>query len=150
MSLLDDVSIVVTPNGYKAGELYAVVPVPTEGTDVVTNGDFATDSDWTKQSSWTISSNAAHYDFISNANYLRQTLLSGGFVIGKRYKIDFEITSGSAYMSISSNGGTLVSTDTYEVGIHSLEVTPTANGSDLLIYGRNTSGTSFSIDNISV
>ena len=26
MSLLDDVSIVVTPNGYKAGELYAVVP----------------------------------------------------------------------------------------------------------------------------
>jgi len=30
MSLLDDVSIVVTPNGYKAGELYAVVPVPTE------------------------------------------------------------------------------------------------------------------------
>ena len=25
MSLLDDVSIVVTPNGYKAGELYAVV-----------------------------------------------------------------------------------------------------------------------------
>ena len=28
MSLLDDVSIVVTPNGYKAGELYAVIPVP--------------------------------------------------------------------------------------------------------------------------
>ncbi len=47
MSLLDDVSIVVTPNGYKAGELYAVVPVPTEGAELVTNGDFATDSDWT-------------------------------------------------------------------------------------------------------
>ena len=40
MSLLDDVSIVVTPNGYKAGELYAVVPVPTEGAEEVTNGDF--------------------------------------------------------------------------------------------------------------
>ena len=40
MSLLDDVSIVVTPNGYKAGELYAVVPVPTEGADVIINGDF--------------------------------------------------------------------------------------------------------------
>ena len=26
MSLLDDVSIVVTPNGYKAGDLYAVKP----------------------------------------------------------------------------------------------------------------------------
>ena len=35
MSLLDDVSIVVTPNGYKAGELYAVVPVPTEGAEEV-------------------------------------------------------------------------------------------------------------------
>ena len=46
MSLLDDVSIVVTPNGYKAGELYAVVPVPTEGAEEVVNGDFATDSDW--------------------------------------------------------------------------------------------------------
>ena len=31
MSLLDDVSIVVTPNGYKAGELYAVVPAATWG-----------------------------------------------------------------------------------------------------------------------
>ena len=35
MSLLDDVSIVVTPNGYKAGELYAVIPVPTEGAELV-------------------------------------------------------------------------------------------------------------------
>jgi len=26
MSLLDDVSIVVTPNGYKAGTLYGVIP----------------------------------------------------------------------------------------------------------------------------
>ena len=44
MSLLDDVSIVVTPNGYKAGELYAVIPVPTEGAEEVTNGSF-TNSD---------------------------------------------------------------------------------------------------------
>ena len=43
MSLLDDVSIVVTPNGYKAGELYAVIPVPTEGAELVVNGDFATE-----------------------------------------------------------------------------------------------------------
>ena len=45
--LLDDVSIVVTPNGYKAGTLYGVIPVPTEGAEEVVNGDFATDSDWT-------------------------------------------------------------------------------------------------------
>ena len=49
MSLLDDVSIVVTPNGYKAGELYAVVPVPTEGAEEVTNGDFdGNTTGWTK------------------------------------------------------------------------------------------------------
>ena len=59
MSLLDDVSIVVTPNGYKAGELYAVVPVPTEGAEEITNGDFATDSDWTKGTGWTISGGKA-------------------------------------------------------------------------------------------
>ena len=47
MSLLDDVSIVVTPNGYKVGELYAVIPVPSEGAEEVVNGDFATETVWT-------------------------------------------------------------------------------------------------------
>ena len=62
MSLLDDVSIVVTPNGYKAGELYAVIPVPTEGAEEIINGDFATDSDWTKGTGWTISGGSANCD----------------------------------------------------------------------------------------
>jgi hypothetical protein len=150
MSLLDDVSIVVTPNGYKAGELYAVVPVPTEGAELVTNGDFATDSDWTKQTGWTISGGTANYDFLSDAKYIRQTLLSGGFVVGKTYKINFEVTSGSAYMYFNSNGGSLISIATYEIGSYSIEVSPANNGSDILIYGRNTSGTAFSIDNVSV
>ena len=64
MSLLDDVSIVVTPNGYKAGELYAVIPVPTEGAEEVTNGTFTgitqaestIGTEWTTQVGWTISS----------------------------------------------------------------------------------------------
>ena len=150
MSLLDDVSIVVTPNGYKAGELYAVIPVPTEGAEQVTNGDFATDSYWTKQTGWTISGGTANYDFLSDAKYIRQTLLSGGFVVGKTYKINFEVTSGSAYMYFNSNGGSLISIATYEIGSYSIEVSPANNGSDILIYGRNTSGTAFSIDNVSV
>ena len=150
MSLLDDVSIVVTPNGYKAGELYAVVPEPTEGAELVTNGEFATDTDWTKQTGWTISGGTANYDFLSDAKYIRQTLLSGGFVVGKTYKINFEVTSGSAYMYFNSNGGSLISIATYEIGSYSIEVSPANNGSDILIYGRNTSGTAFSIDNVSV
>jgi len=43
MSLLDDVSIVVTPNGYKAGELYAVIPEPNDTADMdVTRATAAT------------------------------------------------------------------------------------------------------------
>ena len=68
MSLLDDVSIVVTPNGYKAGELYAVIPAPVEGAELVTNGDFATDSDWTKGTGWSISGGKAIYTGTANAS----------------------------------------------------------------------------------
>jgi len=121
-----------------------------EGSELITNGDFATDSDWTKQTSWSISGGSANYDFLSDAKYIRQTLLNGGFVSGKTYKINFEITSGTAYMNINSNGGGLVSLNTYSVGSYSLYTTASVNGSDLLIYGRNTSGTAFSIDNVSV
>jgi hypothetical protein len=42
--LLDDVSIVVTPNGYKAGTLYGVLPTYTEGSEEVTYPNF-TNSD---------------------------------------------------------------------------------------------------------
>lgn len=83
MSLLDDVSIVVTPNGYKAGELYAVIPsngdadmdvtrttaatrVDENGlvnyaeivsdTELITNGDFSNGTtDWTSNAAATLS-----------------------------------------------------------------------------------------------
>ena len=53
MSFYEDSSIIITPNAYKAGELYAVIPVPTYGAELVTNGDFATDTDWTINTGWT-------------------------------------------------------------------------------------------------
>ena len=118
--------------------------------ELVTNGDFATDSDWTKQTGWSISNGVANYDFTSDVKYIRQTLLNGGFVSGKTYRINFEITTGTAYMYINSNGGGLISLNTYSVGSYSLYTTASVNGSDLLIYGRNTGGTAFSIDNVSV
>jgi len=121
-----------------------------EGSELVTNGSFDTDSDWTKQSSWSIGGGAANYDFLSDSKYIRQTLLNGGFVAGKTYKINFEITSGTAYMNVNSNGGGLISLNSYSVGSYSIYVTPSISASDLLFYGRNTSGTAFSIDNVSV
>jgi len=120
------------------------------GNELVTNGSFDTDSDWTKQTGWTISGGTANYDFLTNSKYLRQTLLNGGFVTGKTYQVNFEITSGTAYMNIKSNAETLKSTDLYLIGSYSIDVTASANGSDLLIYGLNTQGTAFSIDNISI
>jgi hypothetical protein len=120
------------------------------GEEKVVNGDFATDSDWTKQTGWSISNGVANYDFTSDVKYIRQTLLNGGFVSGKTYRINFEITTGTAYMYINSNGGGLISLNTYSVGSYSLYTTASVNGSDLLIYGRNTGGTAFSIDNVSV
>jgi len=143
-------SIILTPTAYEDGVLNSVKPNKTLGSELVTNGTFDTDSDWTKQTGWAISGGVANYDFTSDAKYIRQTLLNGGFVSGKTYRINFEITTGTAYMYINSNGGSLISLNTYSVGSYSLYTTASANGSDLLIYGRNTGGTAFSIDNVSV
>ncbi len=96
MSLLDDVSIVVTPNGYKAGELYAVVPVPTEGADVITNGDFATDSDWTKGTGWTISGGSANCDGSQTGTSNLNNSVSNGLVNNVRYVVKYTISNYSA------------------------------------------------------
>ena len=103
MSLLDDVSIVVTPNGYKAGELYAVVPVPTEGSEEVTNGDFATDSDWNKGTGWAISGGKASNDGSQSGNsWLSQNSV---LVVGKRYKATFNLIVSSGQIIIDAQSG---------------------------------------------
>ena len=67
MSLLDDVSIVITPNGYKAGELYAVIPVPTEGAEEGTNMDFSSGtSPWALNSNWSLGGVGVIADGTSN------------------------------------------------------------------------------------
>ena len=96
MSLLDDVSIVVTPNGYKAGELYAVVPVPVEGAEKVTNGDFVTDSNWNQVGSngWSIDTGTSTLNFTSASSYVFQGIST---VTGITYKVtlDIELNSGT-------------------------------------------------------
>ncbi len=88
MSLLDDVSIVVTPNGYKAGELYAVVPVPTEGADVIVDGNFPDGSTAWALNGWTISGNAANCSGIT-ANLIQT--ISGS--TKKQFLITFTISN---------------------------------------------------------
>jgi len=112
MSLLDDVSIVVTPNGYKAGELYAVIPVPTEGAELVTDVDFlltgtqaenTTGTYWITGTGWTISGGvligtAGASSFCSSVGL--------NSVINKRYVavITASVSSGQAFIYIGSYG----------------------------------------------
>ncbi len=116
MSLLDDVSIVVTPNGYKAGTLYGVLPTATEGTDLVTNGGFDTDSNWNGSGSngWTISGGKASNDGTVGSNNLSQ---SGILEVDKRYKIDITVSnyvSGNVEVSAgASPRGTMTANGTY-------------------------------------
>ena len=142
MSLLDDVSIVVTPNGYKAGTLYGVLPTAVEGSEEVTNGNFATDSDWTKGTGWTISGGKASNDGTSGSNNLTQ---SGILVVGKQYKIDITVSnyvSGSVEVSAGADPrGSMSANGTYTFY---QTCTPTTN---FYIIAQTFNG---SVDNISV
>ena len=146
MSLLDDVSIVVTPNGYKAGELYAVIPVPTEGAELVTNGDFATDSDWTKLSNTTISGGKANFSNAGSVSLYQDIGVSSGLVKATFSVTDY--TSGSLKIYV---GGYAIGTSLIEatsVGDYSV-VMNTTSGNGNIIFGSINNFTG-SIDNVSV
>jgi len=148
MSLLDDVSIVVTPNGYKAGELYAVVPVPTEGAEEITNGAFATNLDsWSTSSWWVWNSLGAYHPSTSSHKPLYQQCC----VIGKTYLITFELNcvgSSLAKFSLgSSTGSTTQVIDTsLPSGSYSYYVTAAA---EYIVFNRQNTA-EFYVDNVSV
>ena len=109
MSLLDDVSIVVTPNGYKAGELYSVVPVPTEGAEEVTYPNF-TNSDI---SQWTMSSGRASKSWDA-AEFMRLDFSIGngaalyavfGQTLNARYKVTMRVR-GTKADGVTAQGST--------------------------------------------
>jgi len=141
MSLLDDVSIVVTPNGYKAGTLYGVLPVPTEGSELVVNGDFATDSVWNKGSNWTIGSGLATRTSGVTSNISQ--VISG--IGGKLLKVSYTVSSyGGGNIGASPNGSDF-NANTGN-GTFTDYITPTGNN----LYIRASYSFSGSIDNVSV
>ena len=118
MSFYEESSIIITPNAYKAGTLYAVVPTSgladmdvtrataatrvdenglvnyaeILGSELITNGDFATDSSWVKIGNFTISGGFASVS-VPLISYLYQGI---GIVVGKSYKLTIDIESISA------------------------------------------------------
>jgi len=141
MSLLDDVSIVVTPNGYKAGTLFGAIPVPTLGSEDVVNGDFVTDSDWTKAQS-TISNGEA--TIISPDGSYAGILQSNVTVAGKTYKYSLDIKSISGNLDLRIGGITNIFTTT---GIKTGYVTAAGTYAEIKRGGGVLNAT---IDNVSI
>ncbi len=147
MSLLDDVSIVVTPNGYKAGRLYGVLPVPTEGSELLTNGDFSSGSTgWTAQTGWLVTTGSATCDG-TNAAYLFQS--SGSLPIGKLVIVTVNITSyTSGTLRLGATGVGIDANSVSGIGTHTVIFTTISSGtSDVELFSQNFIG---SIDNVSV
>ena len=132
MSFYEESSIVITPNAYKAGTLYAVVPTSgaadmdvtraTAATRVDENGlvnyaevigsnlaiceDFECDDPnavWTKDASWSIANGKASYNGVSNGHRIYQNI---PLEIGKTYTASLDILDSSGNFRISVDGGT--------------------------------------------
>jgi len=145
MSLLDDVSIVVTPNGYKAGELYAVVPVPVEGAELVTNGDFASDlTGWTGYGTTSATGGVATIGASANSGIL-QTILTEEV----RYNVSVNVTSynGVGTAQFTNNDGTNIYTIT-STGIQTFTFIHSTANANLILRGM--SNALFSVSSVSV
>jgi hypothetical protein len=148
MSLLDDVSIVVTPNGYKAGELYAVVPVPTEGSELVTNGDFATDSDWTiVNNTGTDSEITGGYLRIKTDGANTDVTQTNVTVAEKQYKLVYTVLSSDGGNLAIITIGNIASSIPSSVGTHTYYFTAHSTS---FVLKRKSGALDVKLDNVSV
>ena len=127
---------------YRTGTEY----VEVNGTELVTNGNFAADSNWTKEAGWSIASGKASYDASSATNAIYQSI---GLTTGSVYKLSFTVvdyTSGS-FKGHLSNGNVTAATDAISAnGDYSFNITATG----ALVLFRNVTSFNGSIDNVSV
>ena len=174
MSLLDDVSIVVTPNGYKAGELYAVIPsdgasdmdvtrataatrvdenglvnyAEIIGGEEIDNGKFTTNLDsWSTSSWWVWNSLGAYHPSTS----LHKPLYQQCCVIGKTYLITFDLNCvGLSLAKFSLGSSTGSTTQTIDInlttGSYSYFVTAAA---EYIVFNRQNTA-EYYVNNVSV
>ena len=91
-NLLKDASILLTPTAYENGRMNAIKPSKDlYGPELVTNGDFATNSDWNLGTGWSIGNGEAIATSSANGMRLSQYALTP--VVGKTYKVTYEIKS---------------------------------------------------------
>ena len=152
MSLLDDVSIVVTPNGYKAGELYAVIPTPVYGTEELTDGNFPTpNTEWNSFGLATINENIVNFVDAGSNTYSGITQDINSFS-AKQYKVEITVTNWISGDILAIFGSNTKSFNITGNGTYSVYLTPVSNGNDIGLVRNYSSGANFSysITNVSV
>ena len=176
MSLLDDVSIVVTPNGYKAGELYAVIPsdgaadmdvtrataatrvdenglvnyAEIVGKDLITDGEFPSNTNWNENNAACeiIGGKAVWTSAPNSTGFLGINLNDNICEIGKTYKVTYTIDSVTeGKIRIRyPDFGTQYNSS----GTYPLTVTNTLTATSTDIYFQCLQTTTASISNVSV
>ncbi len=156
MSLLDDVSIVVTPNGYKAGTLFAVKPTDVLGSEEITNGDFSNElTDWTENggSYATIVSGALNSNNPDAGNWYAENISQNvSFVNGTTYKLTFKAKniSGNLNLRITQGANPMASLDLTSTFVdYTYFYTANADNGSIRIFCNSAVG-QFQIDDISV
>ncbi len=104
MSLLDDVSIVVTPNGYKAGTLYGVLPTATLGSEKITNGDLSNGTVGFTPFNSTIANVSNTLEITNTASYGSAGASVLTTIIGKRYEFTADIKGGTSATALMRAG----------------------------------------------
>ena len=156
MSLLDDVSIVVTPNGYKAGTLFAVKPTDVLGAEEVTNGDFANGlTGWTENggSYATIVSGALNSNNPDAGNWYAENISQNvSFVNGNTYKLTFKAKniSGNLNLRITQGANAMATLDLTSTFVdYTYFYTANADNGSIRIFCNSAVG-QFQIDDISI
>jgi len=122
------------------------------GSELIINGNFETNSNWVYFSQWNISNNKANFlDTSGGVIYQNGVTLTSG----KTYELKFTISDslGNASLLFANSSGSVVyyGSDyaSYADGSYTLYITMPSSQTTFGVYA-NTSGNSFSIDNVSV
>ena len=127
---------------YRVGTEY----VEVDGTELVTNGNFATDTAWTKETGWSIGSGVASYNGSAANNGLYENL---SLTTGSIYRLSFTIVnyvSGTLIGALSSGSATGNTPNITANGTYVFNLTATG----VLCIFRSTSSFNGSIDNVSL
>ena len=148
MSLLDDVSLMITPNGVAEDVLFGVLPQPIIGTEEITNGDFASDSNWSiTNNTGTDSEITGGYLRIKTDGAYTAVSQSGVTVADKQYKLVYTVLSSDGGNLAVVTIGNIASSIPSSVGTHTYYFT---SESTSLILKRRSGALDVIIDNVSV